>query len=150
IDPTLHTADERLRRILAVTDAALVGMDAGELFAELLERVQALLRADTAAIMLLDPDAGHLVTVAAIGLEEEVRQGFRVDVGVGLPGRGASPGPPVPLAALGEDTGVSPVRRESGVTTLIGLPMRAGNDLVGVLPLGTYAPRRFTEQDVAL
>jgi serine phosphatase RsbU (regulator of sigma subunit) len=44
----------------------------------------------------------------------------------------------------------SPILRATGVTTLLGVPMVVGADLVGVLHLGTFAPRRFTEQDVAL
>jgi phosphoserine phosphatase RsbU/P len=150
IDPSLEAVDERLRRLLAVTDAALVGMDAVELYAELLDRVRSLLDADLAAIMLLDRDAAQLVTVAAIGLEQEVRQGFRVDVGEGFTGRVALTRSPVILDKVDEDTVASPVLRGTGVVTLIGVPMMAGHDLVGVLHLGTFAPRHFTEQDVAL
>ncbi|MFG1952625.1 hypothetical protein [Micromonospora sp. NPDC048830] len=41
----------------------------------------------TAAILLLDVHARQLVATAAKGLEEEVRQGFRVSVGGGFAGR---------------------------------------------------------------
>jgi phosphoserine phosphatase RsbU/P len=150
IDPALDAADERLRRILAVTDAALVGMSQDELFGELLDRVRTLLEADIAAIMLKDPDANQLVTVAGIGLEAEVRQAFRVDIGTGFSGRVAATKAPVIIDAIGDDTVVSPILRNTGVKTLIGVPMLAGADLVGVLHLGTFSPRRFTEQDVAL
>ena len=150
IDPTLANADERLRRILAVTDAALVGLNVDELFAELLDRVRVLLEADIAAIMLLDEEAKQLVTVAGIGLEQEVRQAFRVDVGTGFSGRVASTRAPVIVDAVSHDTVVSPILRATGVTTLLGVPMVAGGELVGVLHLGTRAPRLFNEQDVAL
>ena len=90
------------------------------------------------------------MTVAAIGLEQEVRQGLRVDAGDGFTGRVVQTRSPVILDKVGEDTVVSPVLRDSGVVTLVGVPMMAGPDLVGVLHLGTFAPRRFTEQDVAL
>jgi len=150
IDPSLANADERLRRILAVTDAALIGLNADEAFAELLDRVRILLGADIAAIMLLDAEAKQLVTVAGIGLEQEVRLAFRVDVGAGFSGRVASTKEPVIIDRVSDDTVVSPILRATGVTTLIGVPMLAGAELVGVLHLGTLAPRRFTEQDVAL
>jgi phosphoserine phosphatase RsbU/P len=150
IDPTLAAADERLRRILAVTDAALIGMDEDELFAELLDRVRVLLGADIAAIMLLDEDTKQLVTVAGIGLEDEVRVAFRVGVGTGFSGRVAATKEPVIIDAVDDATVVSPILRATGATTLLGVPMMVGADLVGVLHLGTYAPRRFTEQDVAL
>jgi sigma-B regulation protein RsbU (phosphoserine phosphatase) len=150
IDPALDAADERLRRILAVTDAALVGLDADELFAELLDRLRTLIGADVAAIMLLDEEAKQLVTVAGIGLEQEVRQAFRVDVGAGFSGRVAATKAPVIVDSVGDNTVVSAILRDTGVTTLVGVPLLVGAELVGVLHLGRLEPRRFTEQDVAL
>lgn len=142
--------DERLRRILSVTDAALSHLDPEALYQELLERVCILLHADTAAIMLLDRDAQQLVTVAAIGLEDEVRQGFRLAVGTGFTGRVAATRAPVIVDTVAGTTSVSPILRATGVRSLVGVPMLAGGDLVGVLHLGAYAARDFTEHDVAL
>jgi putative methionine-R-sulfoxide reductase with GAF domain len=150
IDPTLEPADERLRRILAVTDSGLVAMGVDELFAELLDRVRVLLHADIAAIMLLDEEAKQLVTVASIGLEQEVRQAFRVDLGTGFSGRVAATKAPVIIDVVDGETVVSPILRDSGVATLVGVPMLVGSDLVGVMHLGSLGRRRFTEQDVAL
>jgi serine phosphatase RsbU (regulator of sigma subunit) len=45
---------------------------------------------------------------------------------------------------------VSPVLRAKGLATLVGVPMFAGGDVLGVLHVGTLAKRHFTEQDVAL
>jgi serine phosphatase RsbU (regulator of sigma subunit) len=88
--------------------------------------------------------------VAGIGLEEEVRQSFRVNLGVGFSGRVAATMEPLIIDVVDDSTVVSPILRATGVSTLLGVPMMVGADLVGVLHLGTYAPRRFTEQDVAL
>ena len=139
-----------LHRILAVTDAALSQLDSDDLFQELLDRVCALLKSDTAAIMLVDPDAKQLVTAAAVGLQEEVRQGFRVDIGAGFTGRVAATRAPVVLDKVDSDAVISPVLRTAGISTLVGVPMMTGGDVVGVLHVGTYRPRRFSEQDVAL
>jgi sigma-B regulation protein RsbU (phosphoserine phosphatase) len=139
-----------LHRILAVTDAALSQLDSDDLFQELLDRVCALLKSDTAAIMLVDPDAKQLVTVAAVGLQEEVRQGFRVDIGAGFTGRVAATRAPVVLDKVDSDAVISPVLRTAGISTLVGVPMMTGGDVVGVLHVGTYGPRQFSEQDVAL
>ena len=46
--------EDRLRDIQAITDAALSRLDDHELLAELLDRTRAILRADTAAVLLLD------------------------------------------------------------------------------------------------
>src|SRR5262249_3215935 len=90
------------------------------------------------------------VTVAAIGLEEEVRQGYRLDIGSGFVGRIARTRAPVIIDRVDASTVVSPILRRTGIRTLIGVPMLAADEVVGVLHLGTYATRTFTEQDVAL
>ena len=82
--------EDRLRAIQAITDAALSRLDEHDLLAELLERIRAILRADTATVLLLDVSAGELIATAAAGLEEEVRQGVRIPLGRGFAGRIAS------------------------------------------------------------
>jgi phosphoserine phosphatase RsbU/P len=150
IDQNGTQRDERLRRILAVTDAALSFLDTETLLGELLDRVRALLEADIAAFLLLDADTQQLATVAAIGLEDEVTQGIRVDVGTGFAGAVAATKAPIIIDHVDESTVVSPVLRGKGLSSLVGVPMLAGGDVLGVLHVGTYAQRRFTEQDVAL
>jgi sigma-B regulation protein RsbU (phosphoserine phosphatase) len=143
-------AGDQLHRILAVTDAALSQLDIDALLKELLDRICVLLRSDTAAILLVEPGTHQLVTVAAVGIEEEVRQAYRLDVGEGFTGRVAATGAPVFIDQVNEHTVASPALRATGVKTLVGVPMIAGGDVVGVLHVGTYTPRRFGEQDVAL
>jgi serine phosphatase RsbU (regulator of sigma subunit) len=150
LDHAAGTSDERLRHILAVTDAALAHLDTDSLFQELLDRVRTVLDTDTATILLLDQEAQQLVTVAAIGLGDEVRQGFRLDLDAGFAGRIADTKAPVIIDALDADAMASPVPSHVGITTLVGVPMLAAGELVGVLHLGTYQRRTFTRQDVAL
>jgi serine phosphatase RsbU (regulator of sigma subunit) len=150
IDQATPERDERLHRILAVTDAALSHLDTEALLRELLERVRALLDTDTAAFLILDQDSQQLATVAAVGLDDEVAQGFRVDVGAGFAGRVASMRAPVVIDQVNESNVNSPALRRTGLTTLVGVPMLAGGDVVGVMHLGTYERRQFSEQEIAL
>ena len=150
ISPGAAERDERLRRIVAVTDAALSYLDAEALLHELLERVRALLHTDTAVFMLLDQDTQQLVTVAAIGLEDEVIQGFRMNLGAGFVGRVAATKMPIIIDRVDESTVASPYLRKLGLATLVGVPMLSSGEVVGVLHLGTYEPRHFAEQDIAL
>jgi phosphoserine phosphatase RsbU/P len=145
-----QTSDERLRRVLAVTDAALSQLDAAALYPELLERVRGFLDTDMAAIMLLDVEAQELVTVAAIGLEAEVEQGFRLGLGTGFTGRVAAERTPIIIDHVDSTTVASPILRDTGIKTLVGVPMLAGGDLIGVLHLGSYSARQFSPDDVAL
>ncbi|MFY1690520.1 PP2C family protein-serine/threonine phosphatase [Plantactinospora sp. WMMB782] len=143
-------ADERLRRIEAVTDSALSQLEVGDLLDELLARICGLLGVDTAVILLLDQHAQQLVATAAKGLEEEVRQGFRIAVGRGFAGRIAQDRQPVVLERVTPAEVVNPLLHEKGIRSMLGVPMFAGSELVGVLHVGTLTPRRFGADDIRL
>ncbi|RLK25779.1 GAF domain-containing protein [Micromonospora sp. M71_S20] len=149
-DQGLIQDDERLRRLEAVTDATLSRLDAADLFDELLDRVRDLLDVDTAAILMLDTHSQQLVATAAKGLEEEVRQGFRVSVGRGFAGRIALTRRPVLVEEVTSDVVVNPVLLAMGLRSLLGVPMFARGELIGVLHVGTLGRRRFTTDDVRL
>ncbi len=149
-DAELVTNEERLRRIEAITDAALSGLNTAELLDELLERVRDLLKVDTATILLLDGHTGELVATATKGLEEEVRRGFRIRVGHGFAGRVAATREPVIIDDVTPADVVNPILLDKGVRTLLGVPMLANGNLIGVLHVGTLAPRQFGADDVRL
>lgn len=142
--------DERLRRIEAVTDAALSHLDADDLLDQLLDRVRELMTADTAAILLLDQHAQHLVATAAKGLEAEVQLEVRIPVGRGFAGRVAYYRRPVVIDQLRPADAVNPLLYEKGITSLLGVPILSSGDLVGVLHVGTLSPRVFTDDDIRL
>jgi putative methionine-R-sulfoxide reductase with GAF domain len=142
--------DERVRRLEAVTDTNLSGLAVAELLDELLDRVRELLSVDTAAILMLDVHARQLIATASKGLEDEVRQGFRVSVGRGFAGRVAQVRQPVAITEVTADDVVSPILLEQGIRSLLGVPMLAGDNLVGVLHVGSRTPRVFTPDDVHL
>ena len=81
---------ERLRRLQALTDAALAHLDLEQLLSSLLLRARELLDVDTCAVLLLDGQASELVARAAVGIEEEVERGVRIPVGRGFAGRVAA------------------------------------------------------------
>ena len=141
---------DRLRDIQAITDAALSRLDDRELLAELLERTRAILRADTAAVLLLDFSSGELIATAAAGLEEEVRQGVRIPVGRGFAGRIAARHQPVILNRVDHTTVLNPILLAKGIRALMGVPLVAGGRVIGVLHVGSLAPREFSNDDVEL
>ena len=66
--------------------------DYRDLLPELLDRAREILKADTAAVLLLEYSSGQLIATAAAGLEEQVSQGVRIPVGQGFAGRIAAGG----------------------------------------------------------
>jgi sigma-B regulation protein RsbU (phosphoserine phosphatase) len=143
-------AEDRLHRIEAVTDTALSHLDLDALLRELLDRIRELLDVDTAAVLLHDQVSHHLVATAAVGLEEEVRQGVRVALGEGFAGQVAGRREPVILDRVDETTVINPLLWEKGLRSLLGVPMLAGGELIGVLHIGSVMQREFTESDVRL
>jgi phosphoserine phosphatase RsbU/P len=139
-----------LGEIQSITDAALSRLGPQDLLDVLVDRVRAVFRADTAAVLLLDEAAGHLVATAASGLEEEVRQGVRIPVGKGFAGRIADEVRPVILDAVDATNVVNPLLLDKGVRSLMGAPLVSGGKVLGVLHVGTLTPRRFGGQDVDL
>ena len=139
---------ERLRRIDAVTGAALTHLDVPDLLDELLERVREIFVVDTAAVLLLDEASGDLVATAASGIEDEVRQGVRVPVGQGFAGRIAAEVRPVIIDDVDHSDVLNPLLSERGIASLVGVPLVVESRVIGVLHLGSVTPRRFGSADV--
>jgi anti-sigma regulatory factor (Ser/Thr protein kinase)/putative methionine-R-sulfoxide reductase with GAF domain len=144
------TASERLRRIEAVTDVALVHLDVADLLDELLAQVRELLEVDTAAVLLSDGATGELVATAAAGIEEEVRQGVRIPVGVGFAGRIAAEVKPVVIDDLDRGEVYNPILREKGIRSLLGVPLVAQGRVIGVIHVGSLTSRLFTSEETEL
>jgi serine phosphatase RsbU (regulator of sigma subunit) len=140
----------RLRDIEAVTDAALSRLDEQSLLNALLERVKRVLQADTAAVLVLDEPAGQLVATAASGIEEEVRQGVRIPLGAGFAGRVAASREPVILTTVDHTTVRNPLLVDLGIRSLLGVPLLAGGNVIGVLHVGSLSGRPFGQRDVEL
>lgn len=141
---------ERLRRILLVTDAALSHLDLKDLLAELLVRIRDVLGTDTAAVLLRDELRDELVARAAVGLEEEVERGVRIPIGGGFAGRIAAERRSIVLDDVDHADVLNPILHEKGIKSLAGVPLIFGNEVLGVLHVGTLTPREFTKDDVEL
>jgi phosphoserine phosphatase RsbU/P len=148
MDPNM--AQDRLRDIQSITDTALSQLDEEDLLAELLSRMRHILQADTAAVLLLDKSSGQLIATAAAGLEEEVRQGVRIPVGQGFAGRIAAEKIPVILDRVDHTTVVNPILLTKGIRSMMGVPLIVGNEVIGVLHVGSLTPREFTSDDTEL
>jgi hypothetical protein len=133
-----------------ITDSALSYLSLEDLLVELLGRIQAILRSDTAAILLLDPDRDVLLARAARGIEEEVRQGVTIPVGRGFAGRIAAERRPVVIEDVDHADILNPILRLKRIRSLLGVPILVEGRVVGVLHVGTLVPRHFGSEDVRL
>jgi anti-sigma regulatory factor (Ser/Thr protein kinase)/putative methionine-R-sulfoxide reductase with GAF domain len=143
-------AEERLRALQKVTDAALSDLPLEQMLGELLSRLTQLLAADTAAILLLEEDGRTLAARAAKGLEQEVRRQLRIPVGRGFAGRIARERRPVRISDIEHADIVNPLLREKGLTSLLGVPLMLEGRLLGVMHVGSLARREFGDEEVEL
>jgi len=144
--------DRQLRkRVLeVVTDRALMDLDLDKLLDVLVYRVRDLFTVDTVTVLLADANGEQLVARATAGLDEEVFQGVRVPIGEGFAGRVAELREPVLIERVDESTVVNPLLWEHGLRMLLGVPIVAQNELVGVLHVGVTAPREFSNSEAEL
>ncbi|HJP72671.1 MAG TPA: SpoIIE family protein phosphatase [Pseudonocardiaceae bacterium] len=142
--------EDRLRGIQAITDPALAHLDMDAMTQEMLTRIREVLGADTATVLQYDVASEQLIATAAIGIEEEVRQGVRVPLGLGFAGTVAARQKPLIVDHVDETTVLNPLLWETGLHTLLGVPMLAGGRLMGVLHIGSRAQRSFAEHEVGL
>jgi signal transduction histidine kinase len=141
---------DTLRKLQAVTDAALAHLSLDDLLDELLTRVRDALEADTCAVLLLEETGKELVARAAKGLEEEVEQGVRIPVGLGFAGRVVKERRAVVIPDVEHSEVVNPILREKGLKSMLGVPLIAHGDVLGVIHVGTLYPRDFTPFDIEL
>ncbi|MBV8084234.1 MAG: response regulator [Chloroflexi bacterium] len=137
-----------LRTLQGVSEAGLSARGLDQLLESLTDRVSVALRSDTAAILLLEDN--QLVARAARGIEELVEQGVRVPIGHGFAGQIAARRQPIVVEDL-ETTDVgNELLWQKGIHSLAGVPLLADGRVIGVLHVGSVAPRRFSEREVQL
>src|SRR5690349_12579156 len=141
-------AHDRLQQLETIIGAPADHLGLTELLTETLRRLRDALAVDTATVLRYQANGRQLVAFAAAGIEEEVHQGVRVPVGSGFAGRVALERQPVVLDHVDETTVVNSLLWERGLRSMLGVPMVAGADLVGVLHVGSVEPRAFGEAEV--
>jgi signal transduction histidine kinase/CheY-like chemotaxis protein len=87
---------------------------------------------------------------AAVGIEDGERQQLRVPIGRGFAGRVAAEHKPVILDDIDYSEVVSPYIRETGLRSLVGVPLFTEEGLLGVLHVGSMQPRKFGRRDVEI
>jgi anti-sigma regulatory factor (Ser/Thr protein kinase)/putative methionine-R-sulfoxide reductase with GAF domain len=148
--PPSDPRGEQLLNVYRLADPLLSELTLEPLLNELLDRTKEILSVDTVAVLLIDEEERELVARAAKGLEEEVERGVRIPIGGGFAGRIAAERTPIYIPDAEHADIMNPILREAGVRSLLGVPLIVEGKAVGVLHVGTLAPREFTNDDAAL
>jgi signal transduction histidine kinase len=138
-----------LRILQSVTDAAVSHIELPSLLDDLLDRARSAMRADNAAILLLDADAAYLSLVAVRGPEEPAKGAVRIPLGRGVAGAIAASHTPRIVNDLSRVEVVNPLLRETA-RALVGVPLLLNERAIGVLHVDSAYHRRFRQRDVQL
>lgn len=117
-------------------------------FTKLLAWLQEYMSADTATLLLPTEDRKNLAVYATVGLEEEIAQQIRIPIGRGIAGKIAASRKPKITHNLLQEEIFSPILRQKGLRSLVGVPLPIGRKLVGVLHVGSFEQRQFNERDI--
>ncbi len=97
--------------------------------------------AEEGSLMLIDEDTGNLYMRAARGIGEKYARGFRVRVEDSIAGRVLRTGEPIILGASRQDD-VYKVKTGYLVKALLNVPLKVGDEVIGVLAVNNRAAAR--------
>jgi PAS domain S-box-containing protein len=150
VDRFTRARDRTLIALDRIGSEALESRSLDDLLQRLLKMfVEFTAAVDTAAILIRE---GDLLRVrAAFGLDRESEVGLTMKLDQGFPGRvaterraiGIAAGTAVPLVQ-------SEILRSAGIRALYGVPLIDGNDLMGVVHMGSLTASEFSMQDKRL
>lgn len=118
------------------------------LLSVLLDCIRQVMNVDTIAILLPTESGEQLAVCATIGLEEEIVEAVRIPIGQGFAGRIAASGEQMIVNDLSKVDVVSPILRNKGIQSMLGVPLHFKDRASGVFHVGTYRFSQFTSYDV--
>lgn len=141
--------NEELSDILDVTTSAISTIDLRELVDPLMARLVKIMKADAGLILLRDND--RLDLFACHGLEQCEKSGFSIPIGHGFSGRIASTGKPSFIKDLNvSDLEVYPPIKGLGVRSILGVPMKASGNIIGVIHIDWFNVHPVSERDLRI
>lgn len=147
--PLTRASARWLRILQKVTDGAVAHLDMQELVRELLGRVRESMDVDTVAILLTSTDGQRLNLYAALGPEGSVTSAVEIPIGRGVAGMIAATRMPVIINDLSQVDVEDPLLRATA-RSLVGAPLLAGDQVIGVIHIDSARPHHFTEEDSQL
>jgi serine phosphatase RsbU (regulator of sigma subunit) len=142
---TAEHAEDLLRKLQAVSDAANAASGLDELVERVLPVVRDAVQAEGTTFLLLSDDGRELQFKGSIGVEEEETGATVIPLGAGATGRIAATGRPLVISELTAEDVISPALRER--RSYVGVPVRVGGRVVGVLHASSGKPGAFAEDD---
>jgi len=135
-------------RLQAVADTALTQRNLDQLGPQILARTRDVLDAEAAALLLLQDD-GSLSLISSDPVLAASRP-VVVAADAGIAGRVLATRRPVLLNDPSASDLADPSILDAGISSMLGVPLIAHDQVIGVIEVGVRAPRRLGPEDVDL
>ncbi len=150
IHAEVEEAAELPHQDLAIKDTLPADLVLQNLLHQLFACICQVMDVGTVALLLPTEDKQELAVRATLGLEEEITQGIRIPLGRGFAGRVAASCELTIVDDLSRVEVVSPILRNKGLQSMLGVPLLVKDQVIGVLHVGRFRPRQFTRDDAQL
>jgi sigma-B regulation protein RsbU (phosphoserine phosphatase) len=139
---------KKIAAILEISRALNEEQHPSVLFQLIVDRATELMGATSGSVILVDKESGVLRIEAEKGLGEGVKEAMRLPIGRGITGWVAQEGKPVLVSDVREDPRY--VEANPKVRSEMAVPIKWGNEVVGVLNLDHYEEAAFAQEDLEL
>ncbi|MGH8996212.1 MAG: GAF domain-containing protein, partial [Acidimicrobiales bacterium] len=120
------------------------------LFRDAILAMRSALEVDTVAVLLANEAGDQLIARFAIGLSEESTLHLGLHAGQGMAGSVLANRRPLIVKDLSKIEVVTPALRESGLHSIVAVPLLSDERPIGVMYAGSYELDRFNASDVGM
>jgi len=150
VEERLRRQNQQLEALREISLELTAQQDLNTLLKSLVQHALDMVRADGGGFYLYEPEHDYLVRVVSLG-EHSLPIGLIVRRGEGLSGRVLESGEPMMITDYRHWEGrIHTIPEESLAYAVLALPVRWGEDLLGVLNVVSYQERNFTQEELNL
>lgn len=131
-------------------DSLRSGNSLDDLFRNALTAMREALGTDAVSVLLANDQQDELIARAAVGLDQEVSLELQIRAGEGMAGRVLASRKPLVVRDLSRIQLASPLLTESGMQSVVAVPIVLDDRVLGVLHAGSHQLDRFTEMDARM
>ena len=136
--------------LLRLLDAELASSDLSALLSKVLDITTQTFQASVGIILLRDAECGGLRISSSVGLDVELPEDFKIEMGSGFSGKIAVSGEPGMILDTNADTGSLQPMIRIKAKSLWGVPLKADGETIGVMVIGFPKPYEWlpTEREL--
>jgi PAS domain S-box-containing protein len=139
---------QQLDALLSAARAVMGGLDLQRVLERIIEEAARIARTPHVKVLLVDKAAGVLRVDAVSGAQ--LPSGYELPLDASYAGTVATTGEPLFVADIQDDprNPIAQRDRELGICTFLGLPIRKGDEVLGVLAFNTTEPRTYGPEEL--